>query len=322
MSTIRDLSESLPAKHMLFLVDACYGGIAGQQFRSVPKITEQYVREITRERGRQIITAGDENQEAIEATQWGHSVFTYFVLEGLGKGLADLNGDGIIPTSELYQYLDTRVFAEAKLHNHTQRPQLAMLTAERGEFVFYKTPRQDATFPITSPVLTDKSSSGMGKQLEPRQERNEVARLNPSIEEGVKSSVVMDGTYTFHTVGQLTGFQARDPHPSPYFSPFMWVPATEEIEQQLIFHKNGRFEQLTYASMEYSEPGSAYSDPTKRTPRQLKERKEGSYQLKGKAGILIYSTGEKVRFYLPLIDEAFWPPETIVVKENTWRLNE
>ena len=33
MSLIRDLSEQLPAKQVLFLVDVCYGGIVGQQFR-------------------------------------------------------------------------------------------------------------------------------------------------------------------------------------------------------------------------------------------------------------------------------------------------
>ncbi|TKB74999.1 MAG: caspase family protein, partial [Nitrospira sp.] len=58
MSMIRDLADALPAKQVLFLVDVCYGGIAGQQFRSLPKYTADYLKAITRERGRQLITAG------------------------------------------------------------------------------------------------------------------------------------------------------------------------------------------------------------------------------------------------------------------------
>nr|MBI3612802.1 caspase family protein [Nitrospirota bacterium] len=69
MSLIRDLADSLPAKQVLFVVDVCYGGIAGQQFRSLPKYTEEYLKAITRERGRQLITAGGPKQEAMEGPE-------------------------------------------------------------------------------------------------------------------------------------------------------------------------------------------------------------------------------------------------------------
>jgi hypothetical protein len=136
MSAIRDLADALPAKHVLFLVDACYGGVAGQRFRGIPKMTENYLREVTRERGRQLITAGGVDQQALEGPEWGHSVFTYYLLQGLEKGLADLNDDGIIPASELYTYLDQRVFSAAALKGYAQRPELWTMAAERGEFVF------------------------------------------------------------------------------------------------------------------------------------------------------------------------------------------
>lgn len=132
MGEIRQLASLLPAKHVLFLVDVCYGGIAGQQFRSLPAQTSAYLRQITRERGRQLITAGGPGQQVVEGPQWGHSVFTYYLLQGL-NGLADLNGDGIIPASELYAYLDGRVPAAA---DNQQRPELWSLAAEKGEFVF------------------------------------------------------------------------------------------------------------------------------------------------------------------------------------------
>jgi len=142
MGRIKELADALPSKQVLFLVDTCYGGIAGQQFRStLPPMTVAYLRQITQERGRQLITAGGPDQRAMESPEWGHSVFTYYVLEGL-KGLADLNADGIIPASELYSYLDSRVFSAAQMKGHTQRPELWSLAAEKGEFVFIPSKKQ------------------------------------------------------------------------------------------------------------------------------------------------------------------------------------
>lgn len=133
MAEIRNLAALLPSKHVLFLVDVCYGGIAGQQFRSLPPQTESYLKQITREPGRQLITAGGPGQQVVEGPQWGHSVFTYFLLKGLKDGLADLNQDGVIPASELYAYLDGRVPAESE---GQQRPELWSLSSDKGEFVF------------------------------------------------------------------------------------------------------------------------------------------------------------------------------------------
>lgn len=155
MGLIRELSDALPAKQVLFVVDVCYGGIAGQQFRSLPPLTEAYLKTITRERGRQLITAGGPKQQAMEAPEWGHSVFTYYLLEGLNRGLADLNDDGIIPASELYAYLNERVFSAAHLKGHEQRPELWSLAAEKGEFVFFATTRSTATGPTPAPGPED-----------------------------------------------------------------------------------------------------------------------------------------------------------------------
>ena len=151
MSLIRDLADGLPAKQVLFLVDVCYGGVAGQQFRSLPKYTAEYLKAITRERGRQLITAGGPKQQAMEGPEWGHSVFTYYVLEGLRKGMADLNSDGIIPASELYAYLDERVFSAAQMKGHQQRPVMWTLAAEKGEFVFFTNRGNEVVNAVASP---------------------------------------------------------------------------------------------------------------------------------------------------------------------------
>lgn len=51
---------------------------------------------------RLLIIAGGADQQTMEGPEGDHSVFGYCLLQGL----ADLNDDGIIPTSQLYAYLD------------------------------------------------------------------------------------------------------------------------------------------------------------------------------------------------------------------------
>ncbi len=162
MGVIRTLAQALPAKQVLFLIDVCYGGIAGQRFRSLSPMTNQYLRVITREKGRQLIAAGGADQQAVESPEWGHSAFTYFLLKGLGNGLADMNGDGIIPASELYTYLDQRVYSAAQLIGHTQRPELWRLSAEQGEFVFFPDApmRNMPSIPNTEPEQLSSETNG------------------------------------------------------------------------------------------------------------------------------------------------------------------
>ena len=138
MGTVKELADALPAKHALFLLDVCFGGIAGTVKRgSPPAVTEAYLKQITREKGRHLITAGEANQEVIEAPKWGHSVFTYFLLKGLNEGLADQDDNGIITARELHSYLELRVFGEAQLQGHKQRPVFSELSGEQGQFVFF-----------------------------------------------------------------------------------------------------------------------------------------------------------------------------------------
>ncbi|GJL57654.1 MAG: hypothetical protein NPIRA03_05110 [Nitrospirales bacterium] len=133
---LRELSETLPAKQVLFLIDICYGGIAGRSQRSLPPMTGNYLKMIGREPARQLITAGGTGQQALAGPKWKHSVFTYYLLEGIGKGKGDLNGDGIIPASELFAFLDEHVQSAALTHKHVQQPEMWALKSEKGEFVF------------------------------------------------------------------------------------------------------------------------------------------------------------------------------------------
>ena len=133
MNELKTLSKRLPAKHVLFLVDACYGGLAAVQRRSLNKEVSGYIKKITKARARQIITAGSKDEQVIEKSEWGHSAFTYKLLDGLDDELADIDDDGFITAYELGMYIRSSV---SKLSNNFQTPQFKSLTSDEGEFVF------------------------------------------------------------------------------------------------------------------------------------------------------------------------------------------
>ncbi|MDP6937090.1 MAG: caspase family protein, partial [Candidatus Marinimicrobia bacterium] len=77
MDDIKRISSISKSKHMLFLVDACYGGLSAVGARGLDATTTpNYIDKITKDKSRQIITAGGRGEKVIEKSEWGHSAFT------------------------------------------------------------------------------------------------------------------------------------------------------------------------------------------------------------------------------------------------------
>jgi peptidoglycan/xylan/chitin deacetylase (PgdA/CDA1 family)/uncharacterized caspase-like protein len=133
MTNFQDISESIAAKHVLFIMDSCYSGLA--LTRSGP--TENYIREVSKRTARQMLTAGGANEEVADNGPNGHSVFTWTVLQGL-EGRADLNSDGYITAAELAAYVAPSVSALSH-----QTPAFGNLPgSEGGEFLFQTGPSE------------------------------------------------------------------------------------------------------------------------------------------------------------------------------------
>jgi len=131
LKTISLLSE---AKHILYLVDACYGGLTAVGARTIEiQPTPNYIQKITQYKSRQIITAGGRNEKVIEKAEWGHSAFTKNLLSGLRDWMADSDRDGIITVQELGTYLKKKVTIDS---DYQQTPKTRNLTTDEGEFVF------------------------------------------------------------------------------------------------------------------------------------------------------------------------------------------
>lgn len=129
MTEIQDIAESLVAKHILFVMDACYSGL-GLTRGAAPRSTN-FLQDNARRLGREMLTAGGADQMVADGGPSGHSVFTWAVLQGLG-GKADLNGDGFITATELAAYVAPAVSGMSR-----QTPAFGSLPgSEGGEFIF------------------------------------------------------------------------------------------------------------------------------------------------------------------------------------------
>ena len=146
MSWMRDTLQSCPAKHVLFLADACYSGLLVQS-RSLEPINKTLLPILAAKRARQVITAGGKGETSAEMTEYGHGAFTYKLIEEL-KARA-ITPDAAFAASDLYTSLKTSV---TNLTAGKQIPQLGSYNTE-GDFFFITTPKQPLT-PVIDVVVT------------------------------------------------------------------------------------------------------------------------------------------------------------------------
>ncbi|MEP6502217.1 MAG: tetratricopeptide repeat protein, partial [Betaproteobacteria bacterium] len=131
MSELQNISEGLVARHVIFVMDACYSGLGlvrGGGARTGPG---NFLRDNAHRVGRQMLTAGGADQMVADGGPGGHSIFTWTLLQGLA-GKADMNGDNIITGTEL-----AADAAPAVASVSAQTPAFGSLPgSEGGEFVF------------------------------------------------------------------------------------------------------------------------------------------------------------------------------------------
>lgn len=127
MTELQNIAEGITAKHVFFVMDACYSGLGLTRGAG----GNAFLRTNAKRVGRQMLTAGGADQLVADGGPNGHSVFTWALLQGLG-GKGDLNGDGLITATELAAYV-----APAVANASQQTPAFGSLPgSEGGDFVF------------------------------------------------------------------------------------------------------------------------------------------------------------------------------------------
>lgn len=146
MSDIQNIAESLPAKHVMFVMDACYSGLGLTRGAG----TTAFLRENARRTARQMLTAGGADQQVADSGPDGHSVFTWVLLQALA-GQGDLNGDGLITGTELAAYVAPTVSGISQ-----QTPAFGSLPGSQGgEFVFQIPHREEFLTAATQQLSND-----------------------------------------------------------------------------------------------------------------------------------------------------------------------
>jgi len=136
MDDLRVDSDAILARHVLFLIDACYSGY----FSTKAVIQKAEISNALKYNARQVITAGTKNEEALEDNTWKHGIFTYKLLEYLR------NENEPIAATALGAWLKKTVPREVsnRLPNYSLTPQVKYLSGD-GDFYFI---RKDYLFNI------------------------------------------------------------------------------------------------------------------------------------------------------------------------------
>ena len=100
-------ADVIAAKHLLFIIDACYSGLALQ--RNVPPGTKRFVSENLQRLARQVITAGKADETVADGggPTGINSIFTGHLVDGLQGGAADSHG--VITANGLMHYVYQKV---------------------------------------------------------------------------------------------------------------------------------------------------------------------------------------------------------------------
>jgi uncharacterized caspase-like protein len=123
-------SELIKAKHILFIMDACYGGLAIS--RALPTGTKRFLKDMCQRMVRQVLAAGKANEVVSDSGGPipGHSVFTGHLIEAL-EGKAETE-NGIITANGVMAYVYNKV---ANDQHSRQTPHYGFIDGD-GDFIF------------------------------------------------------------------------------------------------------------------------------------------------------------------------------------------
>jgi len=130
---LKTLTEILPARHILILVDGSLEGEEGDGTPSGSVSLEGWIAGNASAQGRQLLISASPGETLVEGDGPAVSALVSTVSKGLVSGDADGNRDGVISSSELAAYVSPGVFEKT---SKRQTPRLRYLGPGHGEFMF------------------------------------------------------------------------------------------------------------------------------------------------------------------------------------------
>jgi len=126
LKRLYDQLGKLPAKEIIVLLDSCFSGAGGRSViaKGMRPMVISVENPVVAGGKTAVLAASKGEQVSSTYDQKGHGLLTYFFLKGL-RGEADVNKDGSVDLSEVYDYLRPQVERTARReYNNDQTPQL------------------------------------------------------------------------------------------------------------------------------------------------------------------------------------------------------
>ncbi|MHC5850255.1 caspase, EACC1-associated type [Nostoc sp.] len=96
------------SRRLVVILDCCFSGAFARGLTAKDSGTIDLQQHLGGE-GRAILTASTSTQYAFESDGLELSVYTHYLVEGIEKGAADIDGDGLIAVDELHRYAKSKV---------------------------------------------------------------------------------------------------------------------------------------------------------------------------------------------------------------------
>ena len=116
---IQAFVNAIPSQRVVVMLDCCYAAATLKGEKSLQDFNSVLARFTGR--GRAYLMAAGGRERVIEARDLGHSIYTYYLLEGL-RGDADEDADGVVSLAELTRYVGRTVADEARVRGGIQNP--------------------------------------------------------------------------------------------------------------------------------------------------------------------------------------------------------
>jgi hypothetical protein len=125
------LSKTKASESIAF-VDACFSGAGGRSV--LPKGARPLVRVQAPAvaRGVALLSSAGSTEISSATPDGSNGIFSKYLLEALGRGAGDVDGDYQISLEELRSFVEPRVAREARLQNRVQTPTLSLPAGTDG----------------------------------------------------------------------------------------------------------------------------------------------------------------------------------------------
>ncbi len=119
--TLAKLGQS-KAREVLAVVDSCFSGRGGRSVLPPGTRPLIQVKEEAAPAQLALFASAGHNEVSGPGPSGSEGLFTHYLVQALGTGAADINGDGQVSLAELAQWVNPRVSRDAKKDNRDQNP--------------------------------------------------------------------------------------------------------------------------------------------------------------------------------------------------------